>query len=204
MNSKYYHHGCVIKLIDSFCRLTVYSKDNEPLLNVLFLGFRFSKLKSKSSWIIILLLGFLSCEKDDICVPTTPTTPRLILHTFSRDDLTKPVRPPDFLVRPIGIELALPMNDTHNLFLPLRTNQSFTEFEFIINHEQDDENIDTLRINYRVEDQYVNRSCGFISNFILNDPPYEIINSGEDWIMEIKTLKNSIVDEQSAHLHLIF
>ncbi len=151
-----------------------------------------------------MLLGFLSCEKDDICIPTTPTTPRLIIRTVNQNDPTTPTKPPKFLVKPIGIELALPINNTDSILLPLRTNQSFTDFEFIINYQEDNENIDTLRLNYNVKDQYVNRSCGFISNFILNTPSHEIINSGVDWIMEIKTLRDLVIDEQSAHLHLIF
>ncbi|MCY4266735.1 MAG: DUF6452 family protein [Flavobacteriaceae bacterium] len=108
------------------------------------------------------------------------------------------------MVKPIGIEMDLPINNRDSILLPLRSDQSFTDFEFIMNHEQGDENIDTLRLNYRIEDKYLNRSCGFISTFILNNPPHEIINSGQNWIMEIKTLKDSIIDEQSAHLHLIF
>ncbi len=134
----------------------------------------------------------------------SPTTPRLILKTFNHADLTNPTRPSNFLIKPVGIEMDLPINNRDSVLLPLRNDQSFTDFEFIINYEESDENIDTLRFNYRVDDKYLNRSCGFISTFILNNPPYEIINSGQNWIMEIKTLKDSIIDEQSAHLHLIF
>ncbi len=43
--------------------------------------------------LIVALISFSSCEKDDICDPNTPTTPRLIISFYSviEPSLLKPV-----------------------------------------------------------------------------------------------------------------
>ena len=177
---------------------------HSPELNCFTFGEQINRLIRVNYFIPLGLLVLFACEKDDICVPETITTPRLIVRTFQQNNLTTPQEPPDFLVKPIGSELPLPSNKSDSLLLPLRTDKAYTEFEFIINAEQDNQNIDTLRISYRVEDQYLNRSCGFRSTFIFMESPVEIINSGEDWITSIKKIRDTVSDEQRAHIHLFY
>jgi hypothetical protein len=111
--------------------------------------------------------------------------------------------PSGFSIRPIGTEKQLVRSTGDSLALPLQTTEAITQFEFILNGGSENENIDTLQINHQRQDQFINGACGFRSNFVLDQTPVFIINSGDNWIKGAVILKDTISDETAAHLGIL-
>jgi hypothetical protein len=111
--------------------------------------------------------------------------------------------PSGFSIRPIGTEKQLVRSTGDSLALPLQTTEAITQFEFILNGGSENENIDTLQINYQRQDQFINGACGFRSNFVLDQTPVFILNSGDNWIKGAVILKDTISDETAAHLGIL-
>ena len=150
-----------------------------------------------------ICLGVLTkCEKDDICISTVVGSPDMIVLMLDIDSGNRST-PPGFFIRPIGTEKELSESSRDSLSLPLKLNQSFTQFEFITNNGDENQNIDTLQIIYERKDQFINGACGYRANFILKDSPILIVNSGENWIKGTVIIKDTISDEISAHLGIL-
>jgi hypothetical protein len=111
--------------------------------------------------------------------------------------------PSGFSIRPIGTEKQLVRSTGDSLALPLQITEAITQFEFILNGGSENENIDTLQINYQRQDQFINGACGFRANFVLDQTPVFILNSGDNWIKGAVILKDTISDETAAHLGIL-
>lgn len=154
--------------------------------------------------LVPLIAVIICCERDDICLPENPTTSRLIVETFSQTNLEEPSIPVDFSVRPVGTDLELPDRTGSRIVLPLRVTNEYTDFEFILNYQTEQENVDKVRIHYNIEDVYINRACGFRTTFLFKDPPTTILENGDNWIQSFVKKRDTIADEEVTHLHLIF
>tara|TARA_B100000287_G_scaffold91812_1_gene84045 strand:+ start:493 stop:840 length:348 start_codon:yes stop_codon:yes gene_type:complete len=84
------------------------------------------------------------------------------------------------------------------LKLPLNISSNKTEYIFDYN-----DITDTLSINYKAIHQYLNRGCGFISNFILNKSS-ENIDNLEGWIKQVSIANDSIFNEEKTNLYIHF
>ena len=156
--------------------------------------------------ILILFIGlgfFTQCEKDDICISSVEGTPDLIVLMLENKNNTQKT-PSGFTIRPLGTENILAVSSGDSLAFPLQITEAVTQFEFILNQGSQDENIDTLQINYQRVDQFINRACGYRANFILDQSPILILNSGNNWIKGAVILKDTISDETAAHLGILF
>ena len=142
------------------------------------------------------------CEKDDICLSTVVGTPDLVILLLDKDTGTRQ-SPSGFSIRPIGTEKELVRSTGDSLALPLQITEAITQFEFILNGGSENENIDTLQINYQRQDQFINGACGFRANFVLDQTPVFILNSGDNWIKGAVILKDTISDETAAHLGIL-
>ena len=145
---------------------------------------------------------FAGCEKDDICLSTVVGTPNLVILLLDKDTGTRQ-SPSGFSIRPIGTEKELVRSTGDSLALPLQITEAITQFEFILNGGSENENIDTLQINYQRQDQFINGACGFRANFVLDQTPVFILNSGDNWIKGAVILKDTISDETAAHLGIL-
>ena len=141
---------------------------------------------------IILMLFFLSCEKDDICIEGSENTNKVTIGFI--DNKTK---------NPIGINLDFVKgvnNDSilseefsgSELKLPLMVNSNETKYILEQNEVKD-----TLIILHQTKHLYLNRSCGFKSNFLIKSETEIIKESG--WIREtlfywVETNKNYLND----------
>ena len=143
--------------------------------------------------ILISLILILSCEKDDICIEGSDNTNRITIGFL--DDETK---------NPTGISLVNLKsigNDSiiHETFsgqsikLPLKVNSNKTQF-LLDNNDL----IDTLTIYHQSIHQYLNRSCGYKSNFIINSQTEITKQTG--WIREISVIKDSIFNEEQTNI----
>ena len=159
-------------------------------------------LKNKLLFAFICFGIYAGCERDDICPSTVEGTPDLVILLLDKETGTRQT-PSGFSIRSIGTEKKLDRNTGDSLPLPLQTTEAITQFEFIINAGRENENIDTLQINYQRQDQFINGACGFRANFILDEMPIFLLNSGDDWIKGAVILKDTISDETAAHLGIL-
>ena len=145
--------------------------------------------------ILISLILILGCEKDDICIEGSDNTNRITIGFL--DDKTK---------NPTGISLVNLKsigNDSiiHETFsgqsikLPLKVNSTKTQFLF-----DNNDLIDTLTIYHQSIHQYLNRSCGYKSNFIINSQTEITKQTG--WIREISVIKDSIFNEEQTNIFI--
>ncbi len=156
-----------------------------------------SKLKTSLFAIIFIMI---SCEKDDICIESEIGTPRIILSFYDKTNKTlkKPVE--NLLIKGIEREDTLDIFSGDSIAIPLRNNSNFSKYEFILNSGGENSNNDTIQFEYSRYDLYINRACGFKSNYILNDPPAKLFNIDSPWIEQILKLKDTILNENNAHL----
>ena len=159
-------------------------------------------LKNKLLFAFVCFGIFAGCERDDICLSTVEGTPDLVILLLDKETGTRQT-PSGFSIRPIGTEKELDRNTGDSLPLPLQITEAITQFEFILNVGSENENIDTLQINYQRQDQFINGACGFRANFILDEMPIFLLNSGDDWIKGAVILKDTISDETAAHLGIL-
>lgn len=173
---------------------------------------------------VLLLVSFFfaSCEKDDICDPSTSTTPRLVLQFYDKNNITLTRKTTNlkiigdganenYLPNPSG---GLTWNDTI-VYLPLRINQDATKYKLILNVDEDVttiERTDILEINYKRNDVYISRACGFKTEFNLFGDPLRdpfILNNTPDavqgnWINNIQVIQSQINNENEAHIKIFF
>ena len=169
--------------------------------------------------VLFLTICYYSCERDDICPETTPTTPRLIidLYDFTNQEEKKNVL--DFRVQGVGNEDVLPgynvIGATDDIILPLRTDANTTEYKLHIDYgvnnngtpdNPDDDflegNEDIISINYTTEEVYVSRACGYKT--IFKNVTLTVKNDSDNWIKlkESVTDNQSVEDETTTHFNL--
>ena len=152
----------------------------------------------RSIKLILLFFLIISCEKDDICLEGSANTNRITIGFMNNEteSLTS-----ISLINIRGVKKDSIIHETINtdqLKLPL--NISSNKTDYILNYN---DIIDTLSIKYRAIHEYLNRGCGFISNFIL-DSSTENINNTNGWIKEISIVKDSIFNEEKTNLYIHF
>ncbi len=159
----------------------------------------------------IILLGiicFSSCEKDDICVEGD--TPLLIIRFYDAADTTK--FKPVAGLRIIGTGKDTPVNtftdrssDLDSIGIPLRVDDSTTGFAFILNSASDDEGVETgnsdrVDFNYETREEFESRACGFIVNY--DQLTFGFTPKTENWIQRIEIIKPSIEIEETTAAHV--
>ena len=155
----------------------------------------------------LILLAFKGCTKDDICPPDTATTSNLVI-TFNDNanpDLRKMVNVLTVKTNNIdSVEVVIPTS-TDSIVLPLNTNLDITEYLLIrtvISETDTVINTDKIKFTYNRENGYVNRACGFKTEFtnlttILED------EGSQNWIKGVVPKRETVNDENSADLTLL-
>lgn len=158
--------------------------------------------------LFVATFSFSSCEKDDICDPNTPTTPRLIISFYSvvEPSTLKPVS--KLFLLGDGMTTGILYTNSSTIQVPLQTTLDSTQYSFMLNYgNSDPETIytDILQFNYSRENIYVSRACGFKTIFSLNNelglPDPFVLNNDPDkiegnWIKYI-TVKNFNVNSEN-------
>ena len=148
--------------------------------------------------IVVLCLFLYGCEKDDICTPETPTTPRLIIEFYSIVNTSVPKEVANLEIKGEGASSVINFNLVSKIELPLKTNEDVTSYNFTINSTSETPvfNVDKIEINYTRKDIYISRACGFKTYFSLNLlNPIIQTNPADDsvlWIKNIEIIKNNI------------
>ncbi|MBL86842.1 MAG: hypothetical protein CMO82_09330 [Winogradskyella sp.] len=172
--------------------------------------------------ILFLLVVLISCERDDICAETTPTTPRLLVEFYDvneQEDL-KPVT----RLTAYGEGLAdNPTNDNTEGTLIYNTNSTSLELPLIIGNEGEittsrfilekdtnlrldenvntNSNIDVVEIAYETEFVYVSRACGYKSIFKNIQLSFDTSDDGA-WISGIELIDTVEIVENENTVHV--
>lgn len=174
----------------------------------------------------LFLFGFIliSCEKDDICDPSTPTTPRLVIKFFDFNNPTAAKRITNLKIVGDGMNYSngVPNNTGGQIwsndslvYIPLKTTLDVSKFRFVRFAAQDtilaNAEVDTLEFNYSRRNEYVSRACGFKTMFDLNGGQAEpfILNDDENatsgnWIRNIRVEQPNITNENETHISIYF
>lgn len=152
---------------------------------------------------LFCIFFLFQCEKDDICLSSIQESPDLVLLMLDAEDSRFRKSPSGFSIRAIGTDSILPRPSSDSFSLPLKIQENNVQFEFILNQGTEEENRDTLQINYQRFDTFINGACGYRSTFILEAPPALILNPGDNWIKGFTILKDTIADETRAHLGIL-
>jgi len=119
------------------------------------------------SFKLFLIVGlttlFSACEKDDICAPGTPTTPRLIIEFYNNENPAILRNVTDLRVKNPSQDNFMSFTNTSKIEIPLKTFEDVTILEFTLNANATDvsNNTDLVEINYTRQAIYVSRACGF-------------------------------------------
>ena len=148
----------------------------------------------------LLIIFIFNCEKDDICLEGTPGTPRLIIRFFDQNEKTIPKPLSNVTIKALSEDEDYTVFSGDSLGIPLRLISNSTIYTFTHLDDLDNqEKVDTLKFNYKREDYYVNRACGFLSNLIFTTPALEILDK-ESIFLGFKILNDTIKYENQAHL----
>ncbi|MBF04712.1 MAG: hypothetical protein CMP76_15625 [Flavobacterium sp.] len=167
--------------------------------------------------IILVLLSFWNCEKDDLCAESTPTTPRVVIEFFNNANptelksVTKLVIEETVTNSKLVADASLEeTDDTRYLFtankilLPLRTTVDQSVFNFTLNKGEVNEATDELIFDYTRKEIYISRACGYKTNFEITNPTTIVATLPGSWIQSI-TVENVIIDnENETHVKIYF
>jgi len=168
------------------------------ILNIVILIDIYILMFIRSYKFFLLFFLITSCEKDDICLEGSANTNRITIGFInSANESSSSVLLKN--IRGVNKDSIIHKDiDTDQLKLPLNTSSNRTDY--ILNYNEID---DTLSIKHRTIHEYLNRGCGFISNFIL-DKTTEDLDNIYGWIKKISIVKDSIFNEEKTNLYIHF
>jgi hypothetical protein len=173
----------------------------------------------KIFFIISCFLVFCSCEKDDICDSSTPTTPRIVIefYNFQTPTLLKAVTNlkiiADGTTTPITFTQATDdsrfwFNGT-KISIPLKIDVNSTKYNFILDaNNLVNSKTDVVQFNYSRNTEYVSRACGFRTFFTfdpLGTTPVTVNGNASTpgtWIKNVQIIKTIIADEITTHIRI--
>lgn len=172
--------------------------------------------------IIVIAFTFSGCEKDDICDPNTPTTPRLVISFFDRTNST-PKNVTNLKVIGKGMTQGIVFNENalvesdkyltngNTISIPLKTNEDTTTFRFILNANNtnlDFVNEDVIQFNYTRQNIFVSRACGYKTIFTLNRNNPLILTDSDNpeglWMQGVYVEEPNIEFENETHIKVYF
>jgi hypothetical protein len=160
----------------------------------------------------------ISCERDDICPASTPTTPSLIIDVFDFNSQENKKNVFNLVVIGEGNETILPgysFVSSNNIVLPLKTDANQTQYTLIKEASVNDNgtpedssddfidgNYDVITINYSREDVFVSKACGYKT--IYDNVVITIEDDGDNWILQSNPINpnQSVEDETTTHFNI--
>tara|TARA_R110000868_G_scaffold312104_1_gene573044 strand:+ start:76 stop:573 length:498 start_codon:yes stop_codon:yes gene_type:complete len=154
--------------------------------------------------VLLLILGFNSCEKDDICVDGN--TPLLVIRFYDIDN-------PETLKAPSNLQVrGLLSTDTYgaiitnasadSIQIPLRIEDLSTTYNLSTNTTTDaaNANEDLIAFTYTTKNIFISRACGYIVNYENLTTELEI--DADNWIKSIEVIQTSIENQNTAHVKI--
>ena len=143
---------------------------------------------------LILIIFCFSCEKDDICIEGSENTNRVTIG-FIDNESKNPTGISLSFIKGINNDSIIESFSGNELKLPLMVNSNETKYILEQNEVKD-----TLIIFHQTNHLYLNRSCGFKSNFLIKSKTEIIKESG--WIREISIVQDSIYNEEKTNIFI--
>lgn len=152
----------------------------------------------KKSSLLIILAGifsvFFSCQ-DEFCIE--PTTPEFIIRFYNKDSTnytTKQIK----LVAWVGNDTIPYVNGSSrdSIALPIDTQNTSVTFNLSILDSVP--SLETLTINYKVDDIYVSKACGFKSVF----KEVTLTHSNNNWLSKSEQITQEITNQNQAHVQI--
>jgi hypothetical protein len=168
--------------------------------------------------ILLVVALSISCERDDICPDSSPTTPSVIIDIYDFENQESNKNVFGLLVAGIDNDFILSgynIVTTDQLVLPLKTDDNTTQYVLIEDASINDNgtpndstddfydgNSDVITINYSREEVYVSRACGYKT--IFKNVTLTIEDDGDNWILSQQPLNSnqSVEDETTAHFNI--
>jgi len=151
---------------------------------------------------LIVLSGiifFSGCEKDDICVDAA--TPQLVIRFYDQFDTAMLKEVSALNVQGILDDVVFPVItniSSTEIKVPLRADGSTTKFLITRNLDPDDEttaDIDTLILNYELNEKYESRACGYVMNF--ENIQGTISVDANNWTKNIEVITTSLTQNDT-------
>ena len=149
-------------------------------------------IKRYHNILFLLVIIILGCEKDDICIVGSENTSRITIGFIDYESKTDKGITLNS-IRGIGLDSIIERFNGNNLKLPLMANSNKTKYVFEYN-----ETLDTLILHHQTIHKYLNRSCGYISNFIVKSDTE--ISKNHGWIKEVSIENDSIFNEEKTNI----
>ena len=144
---------------------------------------------------LVLTLIFLGCEKDDICIEGSENTNRITIGFINNESKNLTGINLSF-IKAINNDSVLSESFSGSeLKLPLMVSSNETKYILELNKVKD-----TLIVYHQTSHLYLNRSCGFKSNFLIKSDTEILKESG--WIREISIVQDSIFNEEKTNIHI--
>lgn len=160
---------------------------------------------------LVTIISFSGCEKDDICVDGD--TPLLIIRFYDAEDTTQFKAVPSLRVAGLGQNVTVNTIDDRtstldSIAIPLKTVETETGFIFISDSADDENgaetgNADVLNFSYEIQQEFVSRACGFISNY--DNLTTDFSASADNWIQNVEVVKPQVTletEEITAHVKI--
>lgn len=145
--------------------------------------------------ILLTILLIISCEKDDICIEGSDNTNRITIGFLDYETKSQ-VGVSLINIKSINNDSIIYEEFSQNILkLPLKVNSNKTEFILDNNLTKD-----TLIIYHQSFHQYISRSCGYKSNFIINSQTE--IEKKTGWIKQVSLVKDSIFNEEKTNIFI--
>lgn len=144
-------------------------------------------MKKLIPFLILFIVIFSACEKDDFCIQN-PVTPKLVIDFYNNTNRETLKDITTLYVWVDGKDSIYKGGRTSSIIIPLNTLSTETVYNF-----SDGTNVDKFTINYTPQEQYVSRSCGY--KVIFNDVSFISDNS---WILDFTPATLTTIDNQDA------
>ncbi|MFY8096644.1 MAG: DUF6452 family protein, partial [Flavobacterium sp.] len=159
--------------------------------------------------LLLITVVFSSCEKDDVCAETTPTTPKVVIEFFDATNASDtPKNVTNLKITAANFTSSIIYNGTNKIKVPLKTFQDNSVLSFTLNGSVDptsDDNPDEITFNYSRIESYISRACGFKTTFLLDTTtPILLTPDIANWIQNIVVVKSNIENENETHVKIYF
>lgn len=147
-------------------------------------------------WFFFLLL-FLnsSCEPDDVCGETNPSTPQLVFRLYNSSQPSEFKAVDTLRIISLSGETSLEFFNSDSIVLPLQVNASKINADLTISNGI----TDRIEIDYLAKDVYLNRACGFQTTFQIQTIE---IDQPASWVNSIETVTNEVIIDTLAHVKI--
>jgi len=168
--------------------------------------------------LLLLICCYLwSCEKDDLCPDSTPTTPSLIIRFYNADNHAALKKVDNLKVFMEGSD-TITLGTVDSIALPLRTDVTATRWALQYNRASSStpgtfiSDTDIIEFKYTTREAYVSRACGYKVMFTLdegtNANPNPVVTDVPEethlWIDEFTIENKNIENENKAHVKIYF